>query len=158
VGDNRILAATSLNHPSSEAAVPNCRPNCRWSGAHRHRHRLETWYSLGDAAPGTGLWRRNDLLAEPAGGVIPRIAHGVVTSSELLGRKRWAAQRTLSWLNRYRRLNLRYACRIDLLLAFLLLTCCLPAVLSIGASSTNTWDEQQAPAAHPLPASGASSS
>ena len=44
----------------------------------------------GATAPGgTELWQRNDLLAAPARGVIPRSALRGIESSERLGRYRW---------------------------------------------------------------------
>ena len=41
-------------------------------------------------------------------GIAPRIARRGLHSSERLGRHRWVAERTLAWLNRYRRLKVRY--------------------------------------------------
>ena len=54
-----------------------------------------------------------------------RIARKSIDSSERLGRHRWVIERTLSWLNRYRRLTVRYERRADLHQAFLTLGCCL---------------------------------
>lgn len=48
-----------------------------------------------------------------------------IQSSERLGRYRWVAERTLVWLNRYRRLTIRYERREDIHLAFLHLGCAL---------------------------------
>lgn len=42
-----------------------------------------------------------------------------------LGRRRWVVERTISWLNRFRRLRIRYERRDDLHLAFLQLGCAL---------------------------------
>ncbi len=44
----------------------------------------------------------------------PRIARRSVESSERLGRHRRVVERTLSWLNRYRRLKVRYERRADI--------------------------------------------
>jgi transposase len=41
-------------------------------------------------------------------GITPRIARRGIESSEKLGRHRWVVERTLSWLNRFRRLKVRY--------------------------------------------------
>ena len=41
-------------------------------------------------------------------GVTPRIARRGIESSERLGQHRWVVERTLSWLNRFRRLKVRY--------------------------------------------------
>jgi IS5 family transposase len=52
-----------------------------------------------------------------------RIARRGVDSSERLGRHRWVAERTLSWLSRYCRLKVRYERRDDIHQAFLDLAC-----------------------------------
>ncbi len=54
-----------------------------------------------------------------------RIARRGIDSSERLGRYRWVVERTLSWLNRYRRLKIRYERRADVHQAFLSLGCAL---------------------------------
>ena len=54
-----------------------------------------------------------------------RIARKGVDSSERLGRHRWVVERTLAWLNRYRRLTVRYERRADIHQAFLTLGCAL---------------------------------
>jgi len=58
-------------------------------------------------------------------GIKARIARRGVDSSERLGRHRWVVERTLSWLNRYRRLRVRYERRADVHQAFLELGCAL---------------------------------
>jgi len=58
-------------------------------------------------------------------GITPRIARRGIESSERLGRHRWVVERTLSWLNRYRRLKVRYERRDDVHQAFLELGCAL---------------------------------
>jgi transposase len=58
-------------------------------------------------------------------GIIPRIARRGIESSERLGRYRWVVERTLSWLNRFRRLKVRYERRGDIHQAFLTLGCSL---------------------------------
>lgn len=58
-------------------------------------------------------------------GAVPRIARRGVESSERLGRHRWKVERTLSWLNRLRRLKVRYERRDDIHLAFLRIGCAL---------------------------------
>ncbi len=57
--------------------------------------------------------------------ITPRIARRDIESSEKLGRHRWVVERTLSWLNRYRRLKVRYERRADIHQAFLDLGCAL---------------------------------
>ncbi len=58
--------------------------------------------------------------------ITPRIARRGVESSERLGGHRWVVERTLSWLNRYRRPKVRYERRADIHQeAFLELGCAL---------------------------------
>ena len=56
-------------------------------------------------------------------GIKSRIGRRSVDSSERLGRYRWVVERTLSWLNRYRRLKVRHERRADIHQAFLDLGC-----------------------------------
>ena len=58
-------------------------------------------------------------------GIAPRIARRGLDSSERLGRHRWVAERTLAWLNRYRRLKVCYERLADMHQAFLSLGCAL---------------------------------
>jgi transposase len=51
-------------------------------------------------------------------GITPRIARRGIESNERLGRHRWAVERTLAWLARFRRLAVRYERRADIHLAF----------------------------------------
>lgn len=59
------------------------------------------------------------------GHIQPRIARRGIESSARLGRHRWVVERTLSWLNRYRRLKVRYERRAEIHQAFLSLGCAL---------------------------------
>jgi transposase len=54
-----------------------------------------------------------------------RIARKGIDASQRLGRHRWVVERTLAWLNRYRRLTIRYERRADIHQAFLTLGCAL---------------------------------
>ena len=56
-------------------------------------------------------------------GIAPRIARRGVESSQKLGRHRWVVERTFAWLNRFRRLTIRYERRVDIHKAFLQLGC-----------------------------------
>jgi IS5 family transposase len=56
-------------------------------------------------------------------GITPRIARKGVESKEKLGRHRWVVERTHSWLNRFRRLKIRYERRADIHEAFLKIGC-----------------------------------
>lgn len=58
-------------------------------------------------------------------GIAARIARRGIESSERLGRHRWVVERTLSWINRYRRLKVRYERRADIHQAFLDIGCAL---------------------------------
>jgi len=58
-------------------------------------------------------------------GITARIARRGIEFSEKLGRYRWAVARTLSWLNRFRRLKVRYERREDIHQACLDLGCAL---------------------------------
>jgi hypothetical protein len=53
--------------------------------------------------------------------IVSRIAHKGIDASDRLGRYRWVVERTLSWLNRYRRLKVRYERREGIHQAFLTL-------------------------------------
>jgi transposase len=55
----------------------------------------------------------------------PRIARRRFDSSARLGRHRWVVEQTLAWLNRFRRLAIRYERRADIHEAFVLLGCAL---------------------------------
>ena len=54
-----------------------------------------------------------------------RIARKGVDRSDRLGRHRWVVERTLAWLNQFRRLTIRYERRADIHEAFLSLGCTL---------------------------------
>ena len=60
-----------------------------------------------------------------ARGIRPRIARRGVDSSQRLGRHRWTVERTHAWMNRLRRLVVRYERREDIHLAFVTLGCAL---------------------------------
>ncbi len=70
--------------------------------------------------------RCRELLAKRA--ILSRIARRGIESREKLGRHRWVVERTFAWLNRFRRLRVRYERRADIHLAFLLLGCALICV------------------------------
>jgi transposase len=58
-------------------------------------------------------------------GIQPRIARRGIESATRLGRHRWVVERSFAWLNRFRRLAIRYERRADIHLAFLTLGCVL---------------------------------
>jgi transposase len=69
-------------------------------------------------------------------GILPRIAPKGIESKEKLGRYRWVVERTFAWLNRFRRLTIRYERSADIHHALTTLAClfiCLyPYELCIG--------------------------
>jgi transposase len=66
--------------------------------------------------------RHARLLAQ---GVVPVVAKPRSPHGSGLGTFRWVVERTLAWLHRFRRLNLRYERRDDVHQAFLTLGCAL---------------------------------
>jgi transposase len=58
-------------------------------------------------------------------GIKARISRRSIDTSERSGRHRWVVERTLAWLERYRRLKVRYERRADIHQAFLSLGCAL---------------------------------
>src|SRR5215216_7992378 len=58
-------------------------------------------------------------------GITPRIARRGIDPSQRLGRHRYVVERSLAWLVGYRRLQVRYERRADILLGFLHLACAL---------------------------------
>jgi IS5 family transposase len=58
-------------------------------------------------------------------GILPRIARKGIESKEKLGRHRWVVERAFAWLNRFRRLTIRYERRADIHHAFTALACSL---------------------------------
>jgi len=56
-------------------------------------------------------------------GIIPRLGRRRIDQGVYLGMHRWVAERTLVWLNHYRRLHVRYGRRDDIYQAFLSLGC-----------------------------------
>ena len=58
-------------------------------------------------------------------GIKPRIARRGIESSQGLSRYRWVVERGFAWLNRFRRLTIRYERRLDIQHAFTALGCSL---------------------------------
>ena len=67
-------------------------------------------------------------------GIIPRVARRGVESSRRLGRHRSVVERSLAWLVGYRRLQVRYERRADILLGFVYLACALICLKSLNHS------------------------
>lgn len=64
--------------------------------------------------------------------IVPRIARRGVESRERLGTVRWVVERTLSWLNRFKHLKLRYERRADAHQALLSLACALICLRTVS--------------------------
>jgi transposase len=67
-------------------------------------------------------------------GITPRIARRDIESSQKLGRHRYVVERSLAWLVGYRRLQVRYERRAEMLLGFLHLACALICLKSLNQS------------------------
>jgi transposase len=63
-----------------------------------------------------------------------QVARRGVESSQRLGRHRYVVERSLAWLVGYRRLQVRYERRADILLGFLHLACALMCLKVHGPS------------------------
>jgi transposase len=113
-----ILSAANVHdNQRLEATVDAVRPIKQPRGRPRRRpHKLHADKAYDSRALRLALRQR---------GIIPRIARRGIESSQRLGRHRWVVERTLSWLNRYRRLKVRYERRADIHLAFVTLGCAL---------------------------------
>jgi transposase len=65
-------------------------------------------------------------------GITPRIARRGIEPSQRLRRHRHVVERSLAWLVGYRRLQVRYQRRADILLGFLSLACALICLKSLN--------------------------
>lgn len=107
-------------------------PSLRLPGKHRGRQRKRPKKLHADKGYDYPRYRR----ALRARGIIPRIARRGVESSERLGRYRWVVERTLSWLNRFRRLKVRYERRANIHQVFLTLGCVLICWATLAKAPT----------------------
>jgi transposase len=64
-------------------------------------------------------------------GITPRIARRGIEPRDKLGRHRYVVERSLAWLVGYRRLQVRYERRADILLSFVHLACALICLRSL---------------------------
>jgi transposase len=71
-------------------------------------------------------------------GITPRIARRGIESSQKLGRHRYVVERSLAWLVGYRRLQVRYERRADILLGFVQLTCALICLKHLNRPTAGT--------------------
>lgn len=65
-------------------------------------------------------------------GIKARISRRGVETSQRLGRHRWVVERTFAWLNRFRRLTIRYEQRLDIHHAFTALACSVICLRALG--------------------------
>jgi IS5 family transposase len=112
-----LSAANVHDSKMLEATIDAIEPIRRPQGRPRKRP------SKLDADKGYDFPRCRQALRDRS--ITPRIARRGVESSKKLGRHRWVVERTLSWLNRQRRLKVRYERRDDIHQAFLHLGCAL---------------------------------
>ncbi len=110
-------AANAHDSTLLEATVDAIRPTKRPSGQRRKRP------AKLHADKGYDYKRCRDALRRRH--IVPRIARRGIERSDRLGRHRWVVERTLAWLNRFRRLTIRDERRADLHQAFLSLGCAL---------------------------------
>jgi IS5 family transposase len=68
-------------------------------------------------------------------GITPRIARRGIEPRDKLGRHRYVVERSLAWLVGYRRLQVRYERRTDILLGFVQLACALICLNSLSQSN-----------------------
>ncbi len=114
-----VVQSAANAHDSTllEAAVDAVPPIRRPSGQRRKRP--------GKLHADKGYDYRRCRAALRKRHITPRIARKGVERSDRLGRHRWVVERTLAWLDRFRRLTIRYERRADIHQAFLLLACSL---------------------------------
>jgi transposase len=79
-----------------------------------------------------GYDHRRCRLALRRRGITSRIARRGIESSQRLGRHRYVVERSLAWLVGYRRLQVRYERRSDIMLGFLHLACALICLKSLN--------------------------
>jgi hypothetical protein len=94
--------------------VRRCGPEKRTVARARHRAPARPYYDYPRCR--RALRRR---------GITPRIARRGIDSSQRLGRHRYVVERSLAWLVGYRRLQVRYEQRADILLGLVQLACAL---------------------------------
>ena len=113
----RVGPANRHDSAAFEAMLDAVPPIKRPSGQRRKRPGKVHADKAYDARKCRNALRRRHLT--------PRIARKGVERSDRLGRHRWVVERTLAWLNRFRRLSIRSERRADIHQAFLLLACSL---------------------------------
>jgi len=112
-----------------------------WQRARRVRRRgpekraiARAWHRA-PARPYYDYPGRRRLLRRP--GICPRIVRRGVESSQRLGRHRYVVERSLAWLVGYRRLQVRYERRADVLLGFCYLACALICLIALSSHAAD---------------------
>ena len=100
--------------------VRRCGPEKRVAAKARHRAPARPYYDYP---------RCRRVLRHR--GITPRIARRGIESSQRLGRHRYVVERSLAWLVGYRRLQVRYERRADIVLGFVQLACVLICLNSL---------------------------
>lgn len=113
-----VLTAANVNETTMlEQTIDDIKPIKRPRG--RPRKRPEKLHA------DKGYSSKKNRAALRKRGITPRIARKGIDSKQSLGRHRWVVERTHSWLNRFRRLKVRYERRADIHEAFLKIGCAL---------------------------------
>jgi IS5 family transposase len=115
------ISGANVHDSKLLAAVFDAIPPLRLPGKRRGRPRQRPVKVHVDTGYDDPCCRR----ALRARGIFLRIARRGIESHERLGRYRWVVERTRSWLNRFRRLKVRYEHRADIHQTFLTLGCAL---------------------------------
>jgi transposase len=112
------LTAANVNETPVLAAVLDAVPPVR-GRVGRPRRRPDTLHA------DKGYRPRKDQGLLRARNIQSRVARPKIDSSERLGKHRWVVERTFAWLNRMKRLVIRYERRADIHDALLTLGCSL---------------------------------
>lgn len=112
-----ITAANVTDSTVFEAVLESLAP------IHQRRGRPRRWPAKMHGDRGYDARHCRAFLAQHH--IACRLARKHVESGTRLGRHRWVIERTMAWLNRFRRLAVRYERRLDIHQAFVSLACAL---------------------------------
>jgi transposase len=106
-----LLSGANVHDSQRCIQVLDAIPGLRTAGCGRgrprkcpHKHYADKAYD--SHALRVACWRRS---------IYPRFARRSIESSERLGKHRWVMERSFAWLNRFRRLAVRYERSADLI-------------------------------------------
>ena len=117
------LTGANVHDSTVLAEILDAIPEIRGK-SHRPRHRP------GKCHAGKGYDYARCRTDSQQRGIKLRIARRGIDSSEKLGKHRWVIERGFAWLNRFRRLTIRYERRADIHHALATLTC---SIICLGA-------------------------